>query len=69
MVKEYHNDFLHFVVDYKTGNDEVDKGVESAIKGYVYLVIYALEAGRMSELIAKSRGIAVEFSEVSNKNQ
>ena len=33
MVKEYHNDFLHFVVDCKTGNDEVDKGVESAIKG------------------------------------
>lgn len=63
MVKEFHNEFLHVVVDCKTGNDEADKGIENAITGYVYLVLYAVEIGKMLELIDKTRDIALGFAE------
>lgn len=62
MAKEFHNDFMHFVIDCKTGNDNVDEAIENAIKGYVHIVIKALETGRMNEVFEKSRAIAVELS-------
>lgn len=63
MVEEFHNDFMHFVIDCKTGNKRIDKGIENTIKGYVHMVVDALEAGRMNELIHKSRALAIELSE------
>lgn len=63
MVKEFHNEFLHFVVDCKTGNDGADEGVESAIIGYVYLVLHALEIGKMPELLDRTKDIALAFVE------
>jgi hypothetical protein len=63
MVKEYHNELLHVVVDCKTGNDGVDKGIENAIVGYVYLVLHALEVGKIDELIDKTKCIALGFAE------
>lgn len=63
MVKEYHNEFLHVVVDCKTGNEAIDEGVESSIAGYVYLVLYALGARKMDELTDKMRDITQEFVE------
>lgn len=63
MVKEFHNEILHVVIDCKTGNSEIDKGVENGIAGYVYLVIYALEKGRMNVLLDKTKDIALGFVE------
>lgn len=62
MSKEYHDEFLHVIVDCKTGNESVDKGVENAILGYVYLAIYCLENGKFDQLIKKSREMAEEFA-------
>jgi hypothetical protein len=63
MVKEFHNKFLHVVVDCKTGNDGTDKGIENAITGYVHLVLYAVESGKMFELIDKTKDIALRFAD------
>jgi hypothetical protein len=63
MVKEFHNEFLHVVVDCKTGNNETDKGIENAIIGYAYLVLYALEIGKTFELLDKTKDIALGFAE------
>lgn len=63
MVEEYHNEFVHVIVDYKTGNDGIDEGVEKTIKGFVHMVLYALETGRMNELVEKTRAMFIEFSE------
>lgn len=54
MVKEYHNEFMHVIVDCKTGNDRIDEGVEKTIEGCVHMVVYALETGRMNELVEKT---------------
>jgi hypothetical protein len=62
VVKEFHNDFMHFVIDCKTGNKIIDERVENAIKGYVHMVVYALEDGRANELFHKSRSLAIELS-------
>ena len=62
MVEEFHNAFMHVVIDCKTGNDRVDKGIEIAIKAYVHIVVDAIENGRMYELLHKSRALAVELS-------
>lgn len=61
MVKEYHSKFLHVVVDCKTGNEEMDKAIESSISGYVYLVVHALQTEQMAVLIDKTQDIAQEF--------
>lgn len=63
MVKEYHDEFLHVIADCKTGNEILDQSVESTILGYVHLTVYCLEKGKFDQLIAKSREMAVEFSE------
>ena len=62
MVEEFHNDFIHFVIDCKTGDEMSDRRAEIAIKGYVHMVINALETGMMDELLHKSRALAVELS-------
>jgi hypothetical protein len=67
MVEEFHNSYLHVVVDCKTGNIETDKGVELVIKAYLFMVIDALEKGRMKQLIDKSRALAVEFLEAGSQ--
>lgn len=67
MVKEYHNDFLHVVIDCKTGNEDMDKAIESSIAGYVYLVVYALEKEKMGALIDKVQDIAKEFQKNIDK--
>ena len=67
MVKEYHNDFLHVVIDCKTGNEDMDKAIESTIAGYVYLVVYALEKEKMGVLIDKVQDIAQEFQKNIDK--
>jgi len=67
MVKEYHNDFLHVVIDCKTGNEDMDKAIESTIAGYVYLVVYALEKEKMGALIDKVQDIAKEFQKNIDK--
>ena len=67
MVKEYHNDFLHVVIDCKTGNEDMDKAIESSIAGYVYLVVYALEKEKMGVLIDKVQDIAKEFQKNIDK--
>lgn len=61
MVKEYHSKVLHVVVDCKTGNEEMDKAIESSISGYVYLVVHALQTEQMGVLIDKTQDIAQEF--------
>lgn len=63
MAREYHDEFLHVIVDCKTGNEILDQSVESTILGYVYLVVYCLEKDKFDQLIAKSGEMAVEFSE------
>ena len=69
MVKEYHNQFLHVVIDCKTGNEAMDKGVESSIAGYIHLVLYALGTGKMGILSEKMEGISQEFVEqAANEN-
>jgi len=61
MVKEYHSEFLHVVIDCKTGNEYMDKAIESSISGYVHLVIHTIQTGQMGVLIDKTRDIAEEF--------
>ncbi len=61
MVREFHNKFLHVVIDCKIGNKELDLAVEGCIAGYVHLVIHALETMQMGELIDKTQNIAQEF--------
>ena len=62
MTKEYHDEFIHVIVDCKTGKEILDQSIEDAILGYVYLAIYCLEKGKFGQLVAKSREMAVEFS-------
>lgn len=62
MVEEFHNGFMHVVIDCKTGNNGADKGIEMTIKAYVHMVVNAVETGRMDELIRKSRALTVEIS-------
>ena len=66
MVKEFHNEFLHLVVDCKTGNKEMDKAIESSINGYIHLVVWALENREMGELIDRTQDIAQEFQKKKN---
>lgn len=67
MVKECHTKFLHVVVDCKTGNEDMDKAIENSISGYVHLVIFALEKGKMGELIDKTQDIAQEFQKTEKR--
>lgn len=63
MVKECHNQFLHVVIDCKTGDEILDKGIESNIAAYIYLVLYALGDGKIGELTEKMSAISNEFVE------
>lgn len=63
MVKEYHDESLHVIIDCKTGNETLDKGIEYTILGYVNLAVYCLEKDKFDQLATKSREMAVEFSE------
>lgn len=68
MVKEYHGEFLHVIIDCNTGNKNLDKSIESSILGYVYLAIYCLVEGKFSQLIKKTEELAKEFLIDKEKN-
>ena len=61
MVQEYHDEFLHVVIDCKTGNPELDKAIEKTISGYIYLVIHAVKIGKLGLLIDKIQLICKDF--------
>lgn len=61
MVKEYHGEFLHVIIDCKTGNKNLDKSIEGTILGYIYLIIYCIQEGKFGQLLKKSEEIAKEF--------
>lgn len=61
MVKEYHDELLHLIVECKTGNENLDRSIENAILGYVNLALYCLETDKFDQLITKTREIAVNF--------
>lgn len=68
MVKEYHEDSIHIIIDCKTGNKNLDQSIENSILGYVYMVIYCLETGRLHQLIGKTKDMAIEFKNKGLKN-
>jgi hypothetical protein len=69
MVKEYNDEFLHVIIDSKTGNENLDKSIENAMLGYVYLVAYCLQEDKFGQLIEKIGTIAEEFNKQRNDNK
>lgn len=61
MVEEFHNEYLHVMIDCKTGNHLLDKTIEKTIKGYVHLVAFCYECNKLGILIDKIQKIALDF--------
>jgi hypothetical protein len=69
MAKEYHSEFLHVIIDCKTGNENLDKSIESTILGYVHLAVYCLGTGKFGQLLEKIGTIAEEFNRQRKNNK
>lgn len=61
MVEEYHDQFLHVMVDCKTGDPGTDKAVEHMMIGYANLVMYCVKTNKLSILIDKMEDLAKSF--------
>lgn len=57
MVEEYHDEYLHMMVDCKTGDHNLDKAIEMAVKGYVYLIVYCIQTDKFGEFLDKMEDI------------
>lgn len=69
MAEEFHNDFLHVVIDCNTGNGNLDKSIEKSILSYVYLTIYCVENGHMKKLLEKASIMANEFKKIEDQRK
>lgn len=69
MAEEFHNSFLHVVIDCNTGNSSLDKSIEKAILGYVYLVVYCAGNDYMKELLEKVSNVANDFQKREGKRK
>lgn len=67
MAEEFHNSFLHVVIDCNTGNGNLDKSIEKNILSYVYLTVYCIENGRMKELLEKASILTNEFKKMEEE--
>ena len=69
MVEEFHNNFLHAVIDCNTGNSNLDSSIEKSILSYVYLTVYCVENGHMKELLEKASIMANEFKKIEEQRK
>ena len=69
MAEEFHNSFLHVVIDCNTGNENLNKSIEKCILSYVYLTVYCIENGHMKELLEKASIMANEFKKIEEQKK